>query len=73
MRSHVAAGEAVPVLPPTELMEALQLTEEEPANQLINRILATLLERQATTDESIEISNVTCRTARYRLPVINNF
>ena len=58
-----------PVLPPTERIAALSLADPEvnPATQRLNRILATLLERQLDTDECIEISNVTWRTARYLL------
>ena len=57
-----------PVMPPTERIAALSLADPEvnPATQRLNRILATLLERQLDTDECIEISNVTWRTARYR-------
>ncbi len=38
-----------PVLPPTELMEALSLgdPQTDPSTQLFNRIIATVLERQA--------------------------
>ena len=56
-----------PVMPPTERIAALSLADPEvnPATQRLNRILATLLERQLDTDECIEISNVTWRTARY--------
>jgi hypothetical protein len=60
------AAEAVE--PPTELMQALSLEEDEegePQAHLLNRIIATLLERQSSTHECIEISNVTWRTARY--------
>jgi hypothetical protein len=62
------AAEAVE--PPTELMQALSLEEEgegegETQAHLLNRIIATLLERQSSTHECIEISNVTWRTARY--------
>jgi hypothetical protein len=61
---------AEPVEPPTELMQALSLEEEgegegESQAHLLNRIIATLLERQSSTHECIEISNVTWRTARY--------
>ena len=67
--------EVVPIIPkfvptveipvPTAAMEKLSLDEvgSERA-QLFNRILSTILERQAVTDECIEISNAVPRTAR---------
>lgn len=51
---------------PTLAMEKLSL--EDPRSRtgrLLNRILATVLERQLAADECIEISQAAARTARY--------
>lgn len=42
----------------------LQDPEKKENTELLNRILSTLLERQITTDECIEISHATPRTSR---------
>jgi len=62
----VSLSVRVPVVPPTEPMQALTLEDEttDPEARLLDRILATLQERQINTHECIEISNITWRTAR---------
>ncbi|XP_023342474.1 uncharacterized protein LOC111712162 [Eurytemora carolleeae] len=56
-----------PIPPPVLAMERLNLQDPEKKEntELLNRILSTLLERQITTDECIEISHATPRTSRY--------
>ena len=53
---------ALPILAMQKL--SLQDTENKENPELLNHILSTLLERQITTDECIEISHATPRTAR---------
>ena len=60
--------------PPVLAMERLSLQDPEKKEntELLNRILATLLERQITTDECIEISHATPRTSRLESLVLTN-